>query len=185
MNDPQYRKLSNRSEIVLTMLVILMTGVGSGMFAQKQMDETTAAAVLLASNLDRQREREAANSREAHQDEIIKAEREHSAKHDRERTDHFSAFAVHAGRVQHDLGAMLEASRRANDGCTGRIARISEDYGDIGSLLEQSVGLLEAGQAEIGRLKGDNERLARIVVGWQQRYGAEHPERITVTGKMR
>jgi hypothetical protein len=144
-----------------------------------------AAAIKLAEQVakDRKQDREDAGAREAHLNELLQTERKENEKEAQLRQRNHMAFAQHAGRVRSALEADLSRSRTDSDACTVRIARISEDYGDVDDLLRESVQLLEEGKAEGARLEAENKRLARIAAGWQQRYALEHAERITVTAK--
>jgi hypothetical protein len=172
-------------EILLGLAVAALFGAGLGAGLENQIGERQAAAATAATRADRERERAVWAGETAHLNAIIESERTRHVDQVRERDAHLSAFTGRTIRLRRDLEAMLADSRRANDACTGRIAAISSDLGQLGELLGQSAELLEAGQAEIVRIERENGRLGRIVAGWQQRYHDEHPEQVIVTGGAR
>jgi hypothetical protein len=177
------RKRIHPLALVTPCLLAAAVCAGTGATLTSRYDKQ--AAIKLATDIaaDRKQEREAAASREAHLNELLQTERRDNEKDAQLRQRNHLDFARHAGRVRSALEADLSRSRTDNDACTGRIARIAEDYGDVDDLLRESVGLLAEGKAEIARLEGENKRLSRIAAGWQQRYALEHAERITVTAK--
>lgn len=174
-------KRSGTLQTALAVGMALMVGAGSGMFVQRQMDEKNAVVALLSASTDRQHERDAAALREKNLNQIIENERRLHVTASKEGHEHLRAFTVHAARVRNELETMLADSRRDKDSCTGRIGRISENVGQLDELLGQSVGLLEDGQIEIGKLKAENGRILdkfRLLQCYEP-----GPERITVTGK--
>jgi hypothetical protein len=170
------------TEILAPGLILAACFVGVGAIVQSHFDDAAAANLAKEAATDRERTRLVFEEREKHLIGLIDSERKDNARDAANGHRHLASFTAHAARVQHDLEAMLAGSRAANDACTGRIASISEDIGELDQLLEQGAGLLEAGQVEIGRLQEENRSLAAVVAGWQQRYRDEHPESITVTG---
>jgi hypothetical protein len=186
MNEEEARpKRGDRLEFLLTVFVVLLVGVGSGMFVQHLMDQGTIAATLLSSDADRKRDAEAADKRERHLAELLETERATHEKDARDRHVRSVAFAVSAGRVRHELETLLSGARRDNESCTGRIAAISEDVGELDQLLGRSVGLLEKGQGKIRKLEADNAELSGKLAGWIRWHNEQHPEQITVTATKR
>jgi len=183
MSEPLKR---NRALEALGPVVIaasLCAGAGATINEHFAGQEAAKAARSAAAELARVRI--ADEQRITHLEALLDTERKENAKDAGARHVHFLAFTRNAARVRGSLESMLADSRRANDACSGRIARIAEDYGSIGDLLGQSVELLEGGQSEIGRLEGENRRLAGQVAGWQEYDRGQHIERITVTAAKR
>ena len=176
------QKRNRALELLGPLLIVASIGGGAGATVQAHFDTEDATKASLAASGQLKATRDEATAREARLNAIIDQERKENAAESRKRDVHFASFSAHAIRVQHALETDLSDSRRTGDACSGRIAAIAEDVGELDRLLSESVGLLEAGQGEIGQLKGENGRLAAQVVGWQQRYVSEHPERVTVTG---
>jgi hypothetical protein len=135
-----------------------------------------------SATLDRDHERAVWNVEKDHLNQIIEDERKRHADQVRQRDIHLSSFTARSVRVRNELETLLDASHRDADACTGRIAAISEDVGELGELLGRGVELLEKGQIEVSRLRAENERLAGQVEFWQRRYGDSN-QRITVTAK--
>jgi hypothetical protein len=181
MEEDQPPKRGERLEFLLSIFVVLLIGVGSGMFVQHLMDQGTIAATLLSSDADRKRDAEAADKRERHLAELLQTERDTNAKDASDRHVRSVAFAESAGRVRHQLEADLSDARRVGDACAGRIAAISEDVGELDRLLGRSVGLLEKGQGKIRQLEADNAELSGKLAGWIRWHNEQHPQQITVT----
>jgi chromosome segregation ATPase len=159
----------------------LCVGAGSTLQARSDTGDLEKLRKRLTDQIER--ERGAHEAQVAYLNLTIETERKRRAADDQKRNAHWRAFTDDAVRVRNELQTMLEASRIAHDACTGRIAAVSEDIGQLDELLGQSVGLLEQGQAEITRLRGENDRLAAQIRGLLEHYAREHPQQITVTAK--
>jgi hypothetical protein len=163
-------------------LIVASLCAGGGAMLQSRHDDKVAAKRAKDAASDLKLEREAAQRREAHLGELLETQRKANEKDARDRHANFRGFADRAAGVRNDLEAKLAASHRAGDVCTGRIAGIAEDVGELSDLFDRSVGFLERGQAEIGKLQAENHRLAGQVLGWQERdRSMSCIARITVT----
>src|SRR5258708_13600874 len=135
-------------DLMLPALIVASLFVGAGAMLAQHFADREAAKFARDAAAELTRVREAGEQRAAHLEALIDTERKTHARDSGERHDHFLAFTRNASRVRNDLEALLAGSRRANDACSGRIARISDDYAGLDELLAESVSVIREDKAQ-------------------------------------